>query len=77
MVNSLLALVLFAVGMVYLYLWISQLVQLMTLSCDDFPGRHDKILWVIIYIVFFPLAPFIFVWWKQAYLHMHQLKQKH
>ena len=51
MVNSLLALVLFAVGMVYLYLWISQLVQLMTLSCDDFPGRHDKILWVIIYIV--------------------------
>ncbi len=57
MVNSLLALVLFAVGMVYLYLWISQLVQLMTLSCNDFPGRHDKILWVIIYIVFPPWPP--------------------
>ncbi|MFP6672503.1 MAG: hypothetical protein VB857_13915, partial [Pirellulaceae bacterium] len=72
--------ILFSLGalvlcMVYVYLWISQLVQLMIFSDDDFPGRIDKPLWLVIYIVFTPLAPFIFMWWKKAYLHVCHLEQ--
>ncbi len=52
----------------YIYLWITQLVQLMVFRDNDFPGRNDKILWVIIYIVFVPVAPFIFMWWKSVFL---------
>ncbi|HIA19570.1 MAG TPA: hypothetical protein EYN70_09185 [Planctomycetaceae bacterium] len=62
--------------LVYVYLWISQLVQLMIFSDDDFPGRIDKPSWLVIYIVFSPLAPFIFMWWKKAYLHARQLEHK-
>ena len=60
----------------YFYLWISQLVQLMVFTNDDFPGRADKTLWLIIYIFFSPIAPFIFMWWKKAYLHVRYLERK-
>ena len=62
-------------SMAYFYLWISQLVQLMIFSDKDFPGRSDKTLWLIIYIFFAPIAPFIFMWWKKAYLHVRHLEQ--
>ena len=68
-------LILIAFGLAYLYLWISQLVQLMILSDKDFPGRIDKPLWLVIYIVFLPLAPVIFIWWKKVYLHVRHLEQ--
>ena len=72
---SLLALTLVVFSIVYVYLWITQLVQLMVFRDNDFPGRNDKILWVIIYIVFVPLAPFIFMWWKSVYLHVQDLER--
>lgn len=59
----------------YLYLWITQFVQLMVFSDSDFPGRNDKILWVIIYIVFSPLAPFLFMWWKSVSMQVSQLEK--
>lgn len=71
----LLYLVLLVLVLAYVYLWISQLVQLMIFNDQDFPGRIDKPLWLVIYIVFSPLAPFIFIWWKKAYLHVRHLEQ--
>ncbi|MFP6602719.1 MAG: hypothetical protein VB862_09340 [Pirellulaceae bacterium] len=70
---GLLEVILIVFVLAYVYLWISQLVQLMIFSDKDFPGRIDKPLWVVIYIVFAPLAPFIFMWWKKAYLHVCHL----
>jgi hypothetical protein len=49
-----------------LFLWISQFVDLMSMSDSDFPGRYDKALWVVSFIVFFfLLAPLAFIFWKQ------------
>ncbi|MDA1141654.1 MAG: hypothetical protein O3B01_24085 [Planctomycetota bacterium] len=54
------------------FFWILQFVQLMLLSNEDFVGRHDKILWVVIFICVFPLAPFAFVMYKIARLSMNE-----
>nr|ADI21976.1 hypothetical protein [uncultured Planctomycetales bacterium HF0130_29M04] len=72
---GLLALTLVVLSIVYVYLWITQLVQLMVFRDNDFPGRNDKTLWLIIYIVFIPLAPFIFMWWKSVYLHVQKMER--
>lgn len=48
--------------------WIHQFIQLMVMRDDDLPGRHDKILWVLVFLVLFPVAPFAFYAWKHAYL---------
>ena len=39
--------------LLYFFFWMWQFVQLMLLSDDDFPGRNDKVLWVVTFIVFF------------------------
>ena len=54
------------------FFWILQFVQLMLLSNEDFVGRHDKILWVVIFICVFPLAPFAFVMYKIGRLSMNE-----
>lgn len=74
-VPALFVILLPVLGMAFIYLWISQLVQLMIFTDNDFPGRTDKILWLIIYIAFVPIAPFIFMWWKKAYLHVRHLEK--
>ena len=48
--------------------WAFQLTQLMMLSDQDFPGRFDKILWVILFLLVSPLAPFLFLYWKSGYV---------
>jgi hypothetical protein len=58
------------VGLVIALVWVYQFIQLMLLSDSDFPGRHDKILWVVAFVVAFPIAPFAFLWWKAAYRNM-------
>lgn len=55
------------VGVVIAGVWFYQFVQLMLLSDSDFPGKHDKILWVAAFVLVFVLAPFAFLWWKSAY----------
>ena len=60
------------VGIILTLLWAFQLVQLMLLEDSDFPGRHDKILWVVIFIVLFFLAPLLFMAWKSGYKHYRQ-----
>ena len=72
---GLLALTLVVFSIVYVYLWITQLVQLMVFRDNDFPGRNDKTLWLIIYIAFIPLSPFILMWWKSVYLHVQKMER--
>lgn len=59
-------------GVVIAVLWIVQFVQLMLLSDSDFPGKYDKILWVVAFCVAIPVAPFAFLWWKSTYRSMLQ-----
>ena len=51
-------------------IWVYQLIHLMLLADSDFPGRYDKILWVAAFVCVFLLAPFAFIYWKQAYLSL-------
>jgi len=44
--------------------WVYQFVQLMLLEDRWFPGRFDKALWVGVFVLIFPLAPFAFLMWK-------------
>jgi hypothetical protein len=49
-----------------LLFWCSQFIGLMLMREADFPYKHDKILWFIAFLVLPLLAPFVFVFWKQA-----------
>jgi len=60
------------VGVLIAIIWIYQFVQLMLLSDPDFPGKYDKILWVVAFCVAIPVAPFAFLWWKSTYRSMLQ-----
>lgn len=51
-------------------IWIYQFVQLMLFSDSDFPGKYDKVLWVVAFFVAFPVAPLAFYSWKAAYQEM-------
>jgi hypothetical protein len=50
--------------------WVYEFVQLMLLADGDFPGRYDKALWVVAFVVLFVIAPFAFLYWKRASLTM-------
>jgi ABC-type bacteriocin/lantibiotic exporter with double-glycine peptidase domain len=52
--------------------WVYQFIQLMLLSDTDFPGKYDKILWVVAFIFAFCVAPFAFLSWKTAYRMMRR-----
>jgi hypothetical protein len=65
-----------AIGVVVVLLWGFQFVQLMLLEDADFPGRHDKILWVVTFLVLFFIAPFLFMAWKSALKHIRQSQRR-
>ncbi len=50
------------------YFWCRQFIDLMLMPDSDFPGKYDKILWVLAFCALFFLTPFAFVFWKQSYL---------
>ena len=52
------------VGLVLAAAWIYSFVGLMSLSEAAFPGRHDKVLWLIVFVCFFFLAPVAFFFWN-------------
>lgn len=60
-------------AVVFVVFWVSQFIQLMLLSDEDFPGKNDKILWFVTFILLSVIAPGLFAWWKQAYLHERKL----
>ena len=59
----------FLIGIVWLLvagLWIWQFLDLMLMPDEDFPGRFDKVLWVVGFVVLFVLvAPIAFGIWKE------------
>ena len=55
---------------VFAIFWLFQFIQLMLLADSDFPGKHDKILWVAAFICVFLIAPIAFLYWKKAYVAM-------
>ncbi len=59
-------LVYLAVGLLLIIFWVWQFAQLMALGDDIFPGRYDKILWVVAFIVLNVLTAIAFIWWKQT-----------
>ncbi|MEC7565013.1 MAG: hypothetical protein VX738_04955 [Planctomycetota bacterium] len=69
---SILLPVLFALG--YLFLWSWQFVQLMLLEDKQFPGKSDKTMWVVVFIVFWFIAPVPFMWWKKSIIHLRELE---
>jgi hypothetical protein len=47
-------------------LWIAQFMDLMTMPDNEFPGRFDKALWVLVFVALFVLvAPIAFGLWKE------------
>ena len=65
--------VLFLVGAVY---WVLQFAQLMALDEEDFPGRHDKTLWVIAFVVANVFAAAAFQWWKGVMQEMRAAERE-
>jgi len=50
------------------YFWVIQFAQLMALSDTDFPGRHDKALWVAAFVFTCVFAAFAFLVWRRIML---------
>jgi NADH:ubiquinone oxidoreductase subunit 3 (subunit A) len=61
--------ILYGLGVVFLFVWCSQFIQLMLLSDEDFPGKYGKALWFAAFILLNFIGCGLFIWWKQAYLH--------
>ena len=49
--------------LVFVCFWGGQFLRLMSLSDSWFPGRYDKVLWAVAFLVAFPVAPFLFLTW--------------
>lgn len=45
--------------------WITQFAHLMMLKDEAFPNARDKMIWVVVFVVLFLVAPFGFMVWKQ------------
>ncbi len=56
----------------FLLFWGQQFIQLLLLGDSDLPGRYDKLCWTLIFIVALPVSPFLFVYWKGAYLALRK-----
>jgi hypothetical protein len=56
--------------------WVVQFAQLMTLSDDYFPGKYDKILWVVAFVLMNVLAAFAFLWWKTILVALRKVERE-
>jgi hypothetical protein len=63
-------LILLVLATAFAIFWCRRFIELMLLSDSDFPGKYDKTLWGVAFILMFFLAPFAFAFWKHAYLVM-------
>jgi len=51
----------------YLRTWRDEFIFLMGLRDDDFPGRNDKLIWVLVLVVFAPVGPWLFGSYRLAH----------
>jgi hypothetical protein len=57
--------VLFILAVVFGLVWVVEFAQLMALRDEDFPGRHDKALWVAAFVFGNVLGAVAFFLWKR------------
>jgi hypothetical protein len=57
--------VLFILALIFALVWIVEFAQLMELRDEDFPGRHDKALWVAAFVFGNVLGAVAFFLWKR------------
>ena len=50
------------------WMWVTQFIQLMLMTDNDFPTRRDKLIWGMAFIFLFFFAPFAFWGWKTTYV---------
>ncbi len=60
--------ILYGFAVLFLFIWVSQYIQLMLLTDDDFPYNYDKALWFEAIILLNLIVCGLFNWWKHAYL---------
>jgi len=65
--NVLFEMLLYAAGLLLVYLWIREIVHLMGLSDDAFPGRHDKLMWFVLLVGLPPIGVPAFAIFRRAY----------
>ena len=66
-VRSLLALIALGGLALFLFVWVREIVQLMGLSDDVFPGRNDKALWLALIVLLPPIGVPAFSIFRRAY----------
>ncbi len=64
------------VVVVFSCFWAFQFMQLMSLSDEDFPGRHDKILWVIGMVFGNFAGALAFFLWKKLMVQVQSLQRE-
>jgi hypothetical protein len=47
--------------------WLKEFVFVMGLRDDDFPGRHDKLIWVLVLLILAPIG----LWFFRSYRLAH------
>ena len=52
------------VGIAMLVFWLYQVVSLMDMPDEAFPGRYDKIIWVVLLVLVPVLGAIAFAMWK-------------
>ena len=52
---------------IFAIIWVREIVQLMGLGDDAFPGRHDKMLWLALIVVLPPIGISAFSIFRRAY----------
>ena len=57
-------LVILIIAVVLLLFWLSQMVALMNMKDDEFPGGHDKILWFIAILIGSFAGALAFLLWR-------------
>ena len=60
------SLLLLIVIVALIIIWCKEFIFMMALGDSDYPGRYDKTLWFITFIIFSIVAPFLFKGWKNA-----------
>jgi hypothetical protein len=60
--------ILYGFAVLFLFIWVSQYIQLMRLTDDNFPYNYDKALWFQPFILLNLIGCGLSNWWKHAYL---------
>jgi len=66
-IRAIFGLMLLAVLAMAVFFWIHELIALMGLGDEAFPGRHDKVLWFALMVLLPPVGAITFSMFRRAY----------